>query len=84
MANFSDFRDVIDAWPSRRDLAREAAVTLHLVNKWHEKDSIRGIYFAAIIRASEARHGPGERVTAEVLVRLAAREHPMAGEGFAA
>jgi hypothetical protein len=84
MANFSDFRDVIDAWPSRRELAREVGVSLHLVNKWYEKDSVRGIYFAAIIQASERCHGPGERVTAEVLVRLAARSHSRAGDGRAA
>lgn len=73
MTRYSTFRDVIDAWPTRRDFAFDVEATLAAVNKWHEKDSIRGVHFAAIVAASARRHAECDRVTAEDLVRLAGR-----------
>ncbi|WP_157779796.1 hypothetical protein [Celeribacter ethanolicus] len=66
------FKDVIEAWPSRKDCAAEVGVTLAMVNKWHELDSIRGVYFMHIVEASKSRHG-ADAVTSDDLCRLAAR-----------
>lgn len=74
MSEFNSFRDVIDAWPSRRDFAADISASLAAVNKMHEVDSIRAIYFAAICEASRRLHGDGA-VSAEVLCALAARAH---------
>lgn len=79
MARFFTFRDVIDAWPSRRDFAQDIGVTLARVHKMHEKDTIRGVYFAAIVQSSARRHDPDCAVSADDLCRLAARAHPLAG-----
>jgi hypothetical protein len=73
MARFNTFRDVIDAWPSRRDFADDIGVTLARVHKMHEKDAIRGVYFAAIVACSRERHGPESAVSADDLCDLAAR-----------
>ena len=75
MTAFRTFRDVIDAWPSRKDFADDIGASLAAVNKMHEKDSIRGKYFAAICAASRLRHDESCRVSAEDLCSLAARGH---------
>lgn len=78
MARFNTFRDIIDAWPSRREFADDIGVTLARVHKMHEKDAIRGVYFAAIVERSRHRHCEAVAVSADDLCRLAARVRGLA------
>lgn len=80
MDTLHSFRDVIATWPSRKDFAADVGVSVAAVNKMHETDSIRGVYFHRIVNRAKARFGD-DRVTAEDLCRLAARKiEPIAGD----
>jgi hypothetical protein len=73
MTQFQTFRDVIDAWPTRREFADDIGVSVAVVHKMHENDAVRGVYFASIVLSSRRRHGPDHAITAWDLCRLAAR-----------
>ena len=60
-------RELIDLWPSRRELADDLQTTKDRVDKWARALSIPARYHAGILRAALAR---GFAVSAEDLVRL--------------
>lgn len=68
----SSFRDIIDLWPTRSDLAREIGEQYGTVHQWHLNDSIPGRAFAAIVRAASAHNHP---VTHEMLCGFAEAKH---------
>lgn len=72
---FQTFGDVIDTWPSRVAFAKEVVLSLSAVNKMHRTDSVRGVYFQRIVRASAQRHGAAA-VTYQELCILAGRSAP--------
>ncbi|MCZ4351556.1 hypothetical protein O4H61_03420 [Roseovarius aestuarii] len=69
---YASFQDVIDAWPSRAEFAADIGAKLSTVHKMHEVNSIRGVYFHAIVAASKRRNDVS-MVCADDLCRLAAR-----------
>ena len=78
MAEISTIPDLIDLWPSRRELAddcstAEDAVTVDRVHKWAKAHSIPAKYHLRIVQASARRGFP---VTAMCLARL----HDRGGE----
>lgn len=71
MADIRTFRDVIDLWPSKKDLASEIGVTLAVVTKWWQRYSIPAERWSAILSTSVARDAG---LTSDKLTELAARE----------
>lgn len=66
MEAFSTVRDIIAAWPTRRELACDVGTTTDRVHKWAQTGSIPPRFHAPILRAAERRSIP---LTAEALVR---------------
>lgn len=66
-------RELIDLWPSRRELADDIGTTVERVQKWARFQSIPAKYHLAVLEAAERR---GLAVTADLIVRL----HAPAGE----
>ena len=63
------YRDIIDAWPSRRALAEDLGVDYETVKKWRQRDSIPAAHWPALVKAARRRK---VRVTLTLLVDLAA------------
>lgn len=68
------FQDVINLWPSLRELWRDVRVDHHdlayeTVRSWRSRDSIKGAYWDSIVRAAARRGYPG--VTYEALSHAA-------------
>jgi hypothetical protein len=61
-------RDLVDLWPSRRDLAEEANVTLHQVNAWIKRGRIPAEHHFDIATAARVRGY--KNVTSEIIDRL--------------
>lgn len=70
MDDFSTFKEVIEAWPSRRVFADDIGVSIHRVHKWIQNESIPAPFMKAIVAAGRQRH---VNVTAETLVSLSGR-----------
>lgn len=73
--------DVIGAWPTVAELARDLGVPYQTVAAWKQRDSIRPEYWHDIVRAAQRRGHP--EITAELLARIHARKAPDRSTGFA-
>lgn len=62
---------IIDLWPSAKELARDLAVPYSTVAAWRSRAAIPAAYWRDLIHAAAARGVPG--VTADRLVELHAR-----------
>jgi predicted nucleic acid-binding protein len=51
----SRFQQIIEQWPSRRDLAEDVGVNLYAVHHWHHRNRIPANYDAALIEAASRR-----------------------------
>jgi hypothetical protein len=69
--SISSFREVIDLWDTREELAAEIGRDSRLVSKWWQRRSIPADSWASICDLPKARDAG---VTAELLAELAARE----------
>lgn len=49
------FQEIIEKWPSRRDLAEDLGVNLYAVHHWHNRGRIPARYDAALVGAAKAR-----------------------------
>lgn len=67
MGTFASIRDVIAAWPTRRDLASDLGTTVDRVHKWAVTGTIPARYHARILRAAATRC---IALTADDLVRV--------------
>lgn len=67
MEQISTIRDLIDAWPSRKEFAADMGVSVERVQKWAQLGTIRPRFWARIIRHGLVRAIP---VTADDLVRM--------------
>lgn len=82
MDTVSSIRDLIALWPTRiallddlRAACPTLKVTIHQINKWAEKDSIRAQYHFALLKAARTR---GLDVSADLIVALHAPERDCA------
>lgn len=62
-----DFRDVIEAWPSRADLAADTGARYGTVKQWWRRNSIPPEYWARLVTAARQR-----RIQGVIEARLAA------------
>lgn len=67
MEQISTVRDLIDAWPSRKEFAADIEVSVERVQKWAQLGTIPARFWARIIRHGALR---SVAVTADDLVRL--------------
>lgn len=67
MDQISTIKDLIDLWPTRKDLAGDLGTSLDRVHKWAASGCIPARYHAGVLRAATHR---GFVVTADDLVRL--------------
>lgn len=49
------FQEIIERWPSRRDLADDLGVNLYAVHHWHNRGRIPARYDASLIEAATRR-----------------------------
>lgn len=70
MANepITDFRAVIDLWPTRADLARDLGITETLAGQMYYSNSIHSRWYQMLIRAAHKRDIEG--LTLDLLVTL--------------
>jgi hypothetical protein len=73
MREFASFREIIDLWPTRTELARQMSWGLRVVSAanvrvMYQRDRIRPGRFAAVLRA--AKHAGFDDVTLAELERL--------------
>ena len=71
------FREIIAAWPTRREMAEELGVSVARVHKWHEREQIPGEMDVRLVPALKRR---GVRVSYEDIARLLA-EQPSPKDG---
>jgi hypothetical protein len=55
LRGMSRFQEIIEQWPSRRELASDVGVALHVVHHWHHRGRIPGAYDAALVDAAARR-----------------------------
>lgn len=65
---FKDFRDVIDLWDTRAELARDLGTPQQNVQKMYERNSIAPLLHSSIVSAAKARRFKG--VSIETLRQL--------------
>ncbi|HMO73135.1 MAG TPA: hypothetical protein PKC84_16095 [Paracoccaceae bacterium] len=65
MAVHRTVREIIDLWPTRRDLARDVGTTEARVHRWAARNSIPARFHAGVLRAGRLR---AFGVTADELV----------------
>lgn len=65
-----NFRDIIDAWPSRSAFADDIGSSQQAVTNMVARDSIPSRYWVAIVHQAEARGITG--VTFDLLAKIAA------------
>lgn len=70
MSKIDTIRDLIEAWPSRAQLADDVGASLDSVHKWATRQVIPRHYQALVLSAAAARDIP---ITAERLVEINAR-----------
>ncbi|KII11384.1 hypothetical protein [Phaeobacter sp. S60] len=58
MENIASFKDIIDLWPSRKELAEDVGASLMAVHHWHGRDRIPAEYDAKLLDAACARNIP--------------------------
>lgn len=75
MSEPSSILELLDLWPTRRELATEIAASTDRVHKWAQTGSIPAKYHLAIIMAAERR---GFSVTGDLLARLHAPQPKVA------
>lgn len=68
---FASFRDVIALWASPDAMAADIGAGVPAVRKWSQRDRIPDEWWAAVLATGTAKV---KGVTADVLVRLAARD----------
>jgi hypothetical protein len=74
--------DVIAAWPSVAELARDLGIPYPTVAAWKQRGFIRPEYWHDIVRAARRRGHP--EITAELLAKIHARKlQPNRPAGFA-
>lgn len=66
------FKDVIDSWPSRREMAEDLIVRVKRINNWHERNSIPSTHWMQIVSSADKRGIQG--VTLEVLADIKNRQ----------
>lgn len=49
------FQEIIEQWPSRRELAEDVGVNLYAVHHWHNRGRIPARYDADLVRAAKRR-----------------------------
>ena len=49
------FQEIIERWPSRRELAEDVGVNLYAVHHWHNRGRIPARYDAALVKAAKRR-----------------------------
>jgi hypothetical protein len=54
----TSFRDVVDLWPTRVQLARDLNLSYQTVVSWHVRDAIAPRHWHAIVAAAETRGIP--------------------------
>jgi hypothetical protein len=72
MPDLDSFRSIIDLWDSREDMASDVGAGAWAVRKWLKRDNIPSDWWAALLSTEKAKTAG---VTADLLTRLAAREH---------
>lgn len=80
MEQISTVRDLIDLWPSRRQLAADVGATEARVHKWAQTGSIPPKYHLSLVEAGRARGLP---VSADLVVRIHAPRPAAEGEVLA-
>jgi hypothetical protein len=63
--SFESHKAIIDAWPSRADLAADMGVSYDTVKKWHQRNSIPSHWWTRLVRHAIKRDIAG--VSFEVL-----------------
>ena len=64
------FKDIIDAWPSRKELAKDCEVKVDIINKWYERDAIPAHKDVHLV---ECAPGHGIDLSFEKLARMRSR-----------
>jgi hypothetical protein len=64
------FQDVIDLWPTARDLGEDLGEKTATVHKWRQRNAIPGDQWLALYHAAKAR---GYRVSLTSLAQMGAR-----------
>lgn len=67
MEQISTVRDLIDIWPSRKDLAGDIGASVARVHKWAQAGAIPARFHQLLLDAAVRRGLP---VTAEIIVRI--------------
>jgi hypothetical protein len=65
---FASFKEIIELWPTRAQLARAIDIKAEVVVKWHQRDFIPPEYWLRIVSASSEFSQP---VTLYALAALA-------------
>lgn len=72
MEKFASFREVIELWSTREDLAADVGAGAWAVSKWWQRNFIPADWWASVLSTEKAKNSG---ITAEVLTALAAREN---------
>ena len=70
-SNIASFRELMELWPTVSAFAEAIDAPQPTANKWRQRDRIPADWWAAVLKTQEAKES---RVTADLLVTLAARE----------
>lgn len=67
MTSIHTIKELIDLWPTRRELAEEVQTTVDRVHKWAQAGAIPARFHARFLRAAHLR---GFDISAATLVQL--------------
>ena len=73
-------REIVDRWPSRKELASDLSAETVTVHRWVQRNSIPGWYDARILNAAKTR---GIKLTADELVMHRASHNEQFGQAIA-
>jgi hypothetical protein len=73
----NDFVELMELWLTVGQFAKDVGVSSFSANKWRQRNRIPSAWWAAVLRTRVARRN---KITASLLVRLAARERAEAAE----
>lgn len=62
------YRDILELWPSRQELADDLGEKLATVHKWHTRNSVPADKWQSLLTAARKRRYP---LRPEMLIRLA-------------
>jgi len=65
------FRDVIDMWPTRTELAKDCQVSEQVVHKWHMRNSVDSKHWSDLLSSAKKRHLSS--INAELLIEISAK-----------